>query len=100
MDNTIWLMDMDGCGYQVIFFAWIWMDMDLLNLLSMDIDGYGFYKLHPCQSLTNYHSYCWANERHPGHLKRRRDYLPTAVKGSCVISLKCLWALGIWGDRP
>ena len=27
------------------------MDMDSLNFLSMDMDGYGFYKPHPCQSL-------------------------------------------------
>ena len=40
-------MDMDI----KLFFAWIWMDMDLLNFLSMDMDGYGFYKPHPCQSL-------------------------------------------------
>ena len=52
MDRTIWLMDMVGYGYQVFFSVWIWMDMDLLNFLSMDMDGYGLYKPHPCQSLV------------------------------------------------
>ena len=45
----------DGYGWIWIlshFFAWIWMDMDLLNFLSMDTNGYGFYKPHPCQSLV------------------------------------------------
>ena len=50
MDHTIWLMNMDGYEYQV-FLTWIWMDMDLLNFLSMDMGGYGFYQPHPCQSL-------------------------------------------------
>ena len=50
MDHTILLMDVDGYEYQV-FFAWIWMDMDLLNFLSMDMDEYGFHKPHSCQSL-------------------------------------------------
>ena len=30
------------------------MDMDLLNLWSRDMDGYGFYKPHPCQSLVKW----------------------------------------------
>ena len=51
MDNTIRLMDMDGYGHQVFFC----MDMDGYGFtyffLSMDMDGCGFYKPHPCQSL-------------------------------------------------
>ena len=31
------------------------MDMDLLNFLSMDMGGYGFYKPHPCQFLSGSH---------------------------------------------
>ena len=44
MDHTIWLMDMDGYGYQIIFwhrYGVIWI---CLIFLLMDMDGYGFYK--------------------------------------------------------
>ena len=43
MDQTLWLMDMDGYGYQVF----LCMDMDGYGfpyLSTMDMDGYGFYK--------------------------------------------------------
>ena len=34
------------------FLAWIWMNQESLNILLMDVDGFGFYKPHPCQSLV------------------------------------------------
>ena len=50
MDHTIWLMDMDGYGYQgiylhgygwiwiyLIFCQWIWMDMDFTKLIQFNL---------------------------------------------------------------
>ena len=38
MDHIIWLMDMDGYGYQVFFR----MDMDVYGLTYFFVDGYGW----------------------------------------------------------
>ena len=38
MDYTILLLDMDGYGYQEKI-EWIWMNMDSLRFLSMDMDN-------------------------------------------------------------
>ena len=50
MEHTIWLMDMDGYGYQVFLhgYGWIWI---YLIFWLMDMDGYGFCTPNQCQSL-------------------------------------------------
>ena len=61
LDMILKRMDMDGShnlagGYGWIWissifwhgYGWLWIN---LSFLSMDMDGYAFYKPHPCQSL-------------------------------------------------